>query len=700
LLIDVTELREGGVWRRAPGRLQAHVGGTLATSRVDDWRLGRAVTMPATFRRPHLLRNPGESRPLWQRLRQPFDVVGSIKSGALVDVMPGPWWTEAPAAVRARVRAVVARYVAPQDPQAAAVVIALLIGDRAGLADRSERRLQAAGTYHTIAISGGNVAILTALCFAVCRLLFRSAGIAIAVAMAVVVAYGAVVGPQPSVTRAILAAVGYMALASRGLVPRPLHALTTVAFVVAVADPLTTMNVGAWLSFGATAGILLGATRLAPWLGRRIVGDPAPHEPTVHRVGRGLVALLAATIAAELALLPVSASTFARVGVAGLALNFVAIPAMTVAQLAGLLLVATDGWPFLAGTFASLASAAAGLLLDSAVLVDAWPWTTWRVPPVSMRWTVAYFASLCVSLAAVGHRRLRRAAMVSAIASGLVIVTAPTVELAAPSTRLRVTMIDVGQGDAVLAQFPTGRSLLVDAGGSSGGFDIGGRVVTPALWALGVRRLNWLAISHPDLDHIGGALAVLRDFEPGEIWEGVPVPPNPEWSALRQAARDAGVSWRSLRVGDEIAVGDVVIQVQHPPRPEWERQRTRNDDSLVLRLTMGSVELLLTGDVGAEYEASSSPNPDRRGLRVLKVAHHGSRTSSSPTFLDALRPDIALVSVGRANLFGHPASDVMARLEQRQTTIFRTDQDGAVILDTDGTRIEVRTMTGQRWTLW
>jgi competence protein ComEC len=143
-------------------------------------------------------------------------------------------------------------------------------------------------------------------------------------------------------------------------------------------------------------------------------------------------------------------------------------------------------------------------------------------------------------------------------------------------------------------------------------------------------------------------------------------------------------------------VGEVVLEVLHPPPPDWERQKVRNDDSLVLRLVYGGVEFLLTGDAGAEFERKSDER-ETALLRVLKVAHHGSRTSSSAGFVKSYRPDIALISAGRGNLFGHPAPEVVGRLSAAGAEIFRTDQDAAVIVDTDGRRVSVRTQTGRTY---
>jgi competence protein ComEC len=245
--------------------------------------------------------------------------------------------------------------------------------------------------------------------------------------------------------------------------------------------------------------------------------------------------------------------------------------------------------------------------------------------------------------------------------------------------------------------------LLVDSGGTSGAFDIGGRIVVPALWASGVRRLDWIAFTHPDLDHIGGAIAVAGDLQPREIWEAVPVPPHPARAAVLAMARSQGLVWRQLLAGHAFEAGGVTIEVRHPPPPDWERQRVRNDDSLVLRLRFGGVEVLLTGDAGQEFErrevAALEADPSPAPLRILKVGHHGSLSSSSWAFVRAFRPDAALVSVGRGNTFGHPAPEIVARLEDAGAEVFRTDRDGALILETDGHSVTIRTMAGRVWRL-
>jgi competence protein ComEC len=272
--------------------------------------------------------------------------------------------------------------------------------------------------------------------------------------------------------------------------------------------------------------------------------------------------------------------------------------------------------------------------------------------------------------------------------------------LAAQHDRLRVTFLDVAQGDATLVQAPDGRSLLVDAGGATGArFDVGERVVTPALWHLGVRRLDVLVITHADPDHIGGAPAIVRDLRPRAIWEGIPVPRSLALQQLAGEAKARAIEWRRLQAGDATRWGDVDITTRHPPLADWERQHVRNHDSVVLDVQFGDVSVLLTGDIGRDAERDLASRLTSAAIRILKVPHHGSATSSSPPFIAAARPALAVVSAGKDNLFGHPSPDVLVRYRAAGVPVLRTDEEGAIMLSTDGRSVDVTTWAGRSMTL-
>jgi competence protein ComEC len=412
-------------------------------------------------------------------------------------------------------------------------------------------------------------------------------------------------------------------------------------------------------------------------------------------------------------LAPVVATLFARVSFAGFLLNFAAIPLMTVVQIGGLIVAgcATVMAPVALGA-ARIVHLAAAALLDSAALVELAPWLVVDAPPPVWWLVVAYYGAAAGLLA----RRAKRCCGVGFAVCAALLLLGPRVTARDAVPRqvasLRVVVLDVGQGDATLVSLPGGRTILVDTGGvaplsagpegleSAVGFDVGERVVVPALRALGVTRLDDLVVTHGDPDHLMGARGVLRHLRARSIWEGVPVPPHPGLQALTGWARQQGVSWRLVQAGDVERHGGVELRVLHPPLPEWERQRVRNEDSVVLEVRLGNVSIVLPGDIGREGERAILPRLEPGRTVILKAPHHGSATSSTSELLDVLRPAAVIFSCGRNNRFGHPHPAVVERYRSIGTQIFSTAEDGAVFVETDGSRVDVRGHQSRRMRLF
>jgi competence protein ComEC len=681
------------------GGLLLTVVGALAADRMNEWRAGRTIRAPAQVRAPSFYLDPGVPDQRRVLARRGIALVGTVKSGALVDVEArGSPLSEAAASIRAFSRRAIVSAVGGWSMRAAGIVTAIVIGDRSGLDDSVERRLQEAGTYHVIAISGGNIAILAGLTLVAFRLAgFLGRG-AMFTAMAGLVAYGYLVGGGASVDRATMMAVVYLAGRALDLRGPPTNALVLVAGLLLVADPLAVVDPAFLLTFGATAAILVVSAELS------VRGFP--------RMAAPLIAMLMASASAEAALLPVGATIFSRVTFAGLALNFFAIPLMAVAQIAGMAVVplfALSGHlAFLVGWFAYVGAEG---LVHTANLVAYAPIVTWRVAPpyvfVSGLYYVGGLTAWCLwrrcvrltgsaeSVVAAGSRRC--AAFMTAISAIWIVAEPWTAMRGGGDGRLHVTFIDVGQGDSAFVRFPRGATFLVDAGGlpGSGSFDVGDRVVAPVLRSAGIRRLGTVALTHGDSDHVGGASAAILEFRPWEVWEGIPVPRSETLQAIHDSEDTVHTQSRTVQTGDSTLVDGVSVIVRHPRPPDWERQDVRNDDSIVLELLWRDVSIVFTGDIGAEVERAIAPHFHPAPLRVLKVPHHGSLTSSSSAFVQALAPRVAVVSVGRSNHFGHPAPVVLQRYQEVQAEVFRTDRDGAVTVDTDGTSLDVHSFTGR-----
>ncbi len=749
LIVEVIRIRQGSDVRPMRGTVRASVGGSLVGDHIAEWRQGRIVRLPVRLRRPARYANHGTPDQAHRLQVRGVDLLGSVTSALQVEVLeagsPRQEWS---GRTRATVRRTVDATVGIHAARSAAVVTAVLIGDRAGLDSQTTERLQQGGIYHVIAISGGNIAVLTAALLLVLRLAGAGGRLASLVSIGSLVAYAQVVAPEASVTRAVFVAVVFLAARAADHRTDPLNTLALAAGCLVAADPRSLVDPGFQLTFGATAGLLIGVPRLMAWAGDEGAAQPVRRP---ERTGRARVAgfllvpaagLLVATICAELALFPIGALHFSRVTVAGLGLNFAAIPLMSITQLAGMAAVGLAPFSLPAAEAAGWVAhvAAAGIVDSTRVLAWA-PWLSWRLPAPGLSAVAAYYGGWVLWLSAGPGRRTRRsgaspsgtvlngggggstsgaarwlgAALVAVSAAGMLAAPVPgwagrhgtdACSLLPPATGgaepLRVDFLDVDQADATLVRFPDGRSLLVDAAGQvRGRRDVGGRVVVPAAWARGVRRLDYLALTHGHPDHIGGAGAVLRDLRPREVWEGVPVPSSEPLAALRARARTMGAVWRTLSKGDVEHVGGVRVRVVHPPAPDWERPRVRNDDSLVLELRYGDVSIVLPGDVEATAEgavsAALAPAP-QRVMRVVKTPHHGSRSSSSATFVEALNPVLAVVSAGRDHTFRHPHAEVVARYEAAGAVVLATGEEGAVAVCTDGRGLAASTLDGRRLT--
>ncbi|MDX1547647.1 MAG: DNA internalization-related competence protein ComEC/Rec2 [Rhodothermales bacterium] len=637
-------------------------------------------------------RNPADfdyGRTLWRRrilatltVRDAASVAvqGTERHGLEVIIVP----------VREYVRRQLDRHV--RGAAGRTVLRALVLGDRSGIEAATRDRLARTGLMHLLAVSGLHVLLVGMVLYGLlCPLLirlgaaWRTMQISRSVAtLAVLTVYVFVAGAGASVVRAVIMAALFIGAAVLQRTAHPLNTLGVAGLVVLAARPTQLFEPGFQLSFAAVAAIVALHPRLAAAVPERWMDVPA---------ARALVSTTLVTVAATLGTMPVLLAHFGRASAAGLVLNLPAIPMTAATLAAGVLVVLTGGWwPAAAGAFGAAADALATLLLHTAAAGDAV--LGWAVvhAHVESPWVLAAMAAALLMLAQWPRPRHRWRLGTAALALGTVAVWIGVLG-GAHAPGLDVLFLDVGHGDAALLRLPNGRHLLIDAGGRDAATDQGRRTVLPHLARYGIRRLDAVVITHPHADHLGGLPAVLRGVPVGRVLHNGRAHGSALHAEVHHVLDSLGVPHRAVAMGDTLDLApSVAIHVLAPEKGMVSGDP--NEASVVLHIRYGATTFLFMGDAGAEAERRLVA---RYGalLRsdVVKVGHHGSRTSSTVPFVEHVQPDStpgprAVVSVGPHGRFGLPDEDVVARWRSRGARIWTTARDGALWLRSDGQTIE------------
>ena len=608
-----------------------------------------------------------------------------------------------------------------------ALMAGILLGREEGISERLLAAFDDSGTRHIIAISGFNITLLAGVLTSM-LLTFLNRRVAAPVVILLLAFYVALVGGDPAVVRAgIMGAITLLAI----LAGRPADALTSLgasAVLMTLARPWSLWEPSFQLSFAATLGLIVLEPRLEGWLTGNVdtAKDAKNAKDTKDKESLAPLGVLRAlcgsnrpclpgwfreavlvSLAAQVATLPITLGAFGRLSLVAPLANLLVLPVQAavmelgaLATVLGLIwhplgqLLAYLAWPFIAWTIAAVER------------LGSLPWAAVDVAGGGLApWLLYALGGLFLWARSSPERwrafvgRLPTRALLVGLAAGAAVIWVGVARM--PDGRLHVTFLDVGQGDAILIQTPDGKHLLVDGGPDP--------TLLPA--ALGRRLYPWqrsldlVALTHPDEDHLAGLVPVAQGYRLGlvvdtrlphdtptsQAWLGALAPTDAQY-AIRSTGPASRVICPTRGALLDLGAG-VFLEVLHPgDAPLAGTASDSNNNGLVLRLTWGRASFLLTGDLEAEGEAALLRQEGLElGATVLKVAHHGSVNGTTLRFLEAVHPQLAVISVGAGNRFGHPAPEVLRRLEQAGAQVWRTDECGDVEVVTDGEKLWVRT---------
>lgn len=721
--------------------------------RALQLRYGTRISITTTLDRTGNYRNPGVSSLTEFLDRNNYDATAIIKSPASITRLddtrvfpPFAWLYD----WRSRLQQQIDTRFAPET---AGVLDAALLGDRYNLSPDASERFREGGTFHVLVISGLHISFIGAVVFLIVKRLTRRRLLQFMYPAAIVWAYSIAVGVDASVVRAALmfTFAGVATILFRQ--SSSLNALGGAALVLLVRSPKEIFDPSFQLTFLSVLAILVIAwpllssmSAIGGWYPTRSRPYPpacsralktfcevlfwneskwaqelarTPNDYTLFKTNlasrleryhiqpvlRYTFGAVVVSVSVQLVLLPLMIVYFHRLSPASLVLNIVVsifLAALVAVALLALLLAQIS--VAIAAPFFKLADAINWLMVHSVDPFSNFGGAGFRLPEYSGSAVLVYglyYLPLLVLVIALSHwrplaltaqrnckfhRYVLSLTCAQLIVLGVLILH-PLSER--PDGRLRVDFLDVGQGDSALITMPDGTTLLVDAGGNT--LDstrrIGETVVSEYLWWRGLSEIDYVLPTHADADHIDGLNDVVENFAIGAALIAGRPADDSEFAKFSQTLARTNTHSETIMAGDVLRFGAVEVSVLWPSAG---RESSTNNDSIVLRLQYGERSILLTGDIEQAAERSLLASPEQLHADVIKVPHHGSKTSSTEEFVIATKPQFAIISVGRTSRFGHPHKEVVERWQANGATVLTTGKSGTITISTDGHDLSVK----------
>ena len=692
-------------------------------------RYGKHLTLTGVLRQPQTQRNPGgfdyQAYLARQNVFGIIDNKGLLRIGNQQGGFPPLRWIES---LRLRTERVIdsaysrldgqaqegqAQGTAPTTPTAehAQLLKGILLGKRSDVPSETLDIFRNSGTFHVLAVSGLHVGLIAAFCyfgFMYALSMFRvPQNVLCLLTIVAVLIYACLVGFRPSVFRASLMALLFLFATVINRDADVFNLLAVAALVLLLLNPTQVWDIGFQLSFVAVASIVYFVPKMEKplrrlWDAQESGDDGQAQDLPLHYKLRNaavkwLVLSYLVTFAAQLGTGPLIAFHFFRAYPLGVVAGPFAVGLVSLIVAVGIVSVCAGFiWLPLAKLFAVFNHAIISLFL-SFIAIFGQAWGVMKLTPPTFGVLAAYVA-LCLGIThwRYVYRQWRIASLI-----GLSVITIWVWDSAfhEEGRLLEVITLDVGQGDAAVIRFPDKRTMLIDGGirqvyedkkkQKLVDYDVGERVIEPYLDVHGIRELDLVMLTHPDIDHGGGLAYILQNFAVKRVIGISDVALNSQThQRLCRIVKEKGIPYSYVYAGEIELTPTARLNLLHPIDAASTNlmDKDTNDDSLVMKVSYGEVDILFTGDIGEKGESRLIASGQELRSEILKVPHHGSRTSSSAAFLDAVLPRYAIFSLGKGNRYQFPHADVVARYQARACVQLRTDKLGAIILKTDGLR--------------
>lgn len=692
LYIEAERLYKANQSFQISGKILLTVG-----SPTVNLRYGDKIRFQANISKPRNFGNYGEYDYKWHMERKGIYAKGSVENERwVVKVSENGqtnWLTAGIEEFRKKINALIDKV----NSKHKGIMKALLIGERSEIQKEVREAFVKTGTAHILAISGLHIGIVAFVIYTLCYRIFiqaerltlrfdirKLAGLA---SIPPVLFYGLLAGMSVSTQRAVIMVIVFILAIAINRGKDLLNTLAFAAFIILIISPSSVYDISFQLSFASVSAIiyLMPKLQFIANAGQDI--SPAAAEPTaLYRIFAWLkdkiLTGFLVSIAAVVGTAPISAYHFHRVSVIGIFANIVVVPligfVVVILELsAGLISIFSD-------TFAVLIFQAASLFLEITIwVIDVFsrlPYSYIWVSTPTILETILFYL-FAVSIVSIKSTRISRYAVL-VLAAVIISDYAYWYHHTYYNKNLKVTFISVGQGDSALIEFPMGKRMLIDGGGFiRTEFDTGENIIAPFLWKNKIKTIDYIVMSHPQSDHFKGLKFIAENFNVKEFWWNGDHSLNSEFNELFKAVERKNIKERVI-ARDVLNINGVKIESLNLLIPE--ETLNKNNASLLLKLSFGKVSFLFTGDIEKEAEESLIREGVNIKADVLKVPHHGSKTSSTEGFLKGVNPQIAVISLGYANQFMFPHKAVIERYQNMGINLMRTDLMGAVRVETDG----------------